>query len=332
MKLNKNIKIFINYFLGPVLFVWLSWSIYNQIKQQPNLEQSWIKIKESFSGPMIYYFLGVILLMIANWSLEAIKWKISVQHVQSVSFARSFRAVLSGLSFSVTTPNRIGEYFGRVLYMDEGNRLRVISLTILGSISQLIITLFFGITGLLLLRTELIQTELQLGSIWINIIIGGGTTALLVLTLFYFRIKWLVKWIEKLPGISKFAYLINELEHINATLLIRLLSVSLIRYLVFVIQYYLLFRFFGVDVNWWQSFWATAVVFFTMSVIPTVALFEIVQKVFVTREIFSIFTLNTLGVGFVTSSIWFINLVVPAAIGSLLIVSIKIFKKGNETN
>ena len=53
----------------------------------------------------------------------------------------------SGVSFSVTTPNRSGEYLGRVLYMDEGNRLRVISLTILGSISQLIVTIFFCIAA-----------------------------------------------------------------------------------------------------------------------------------------------------------------------------------------
>lgn len=281
---------------------------------------------------MIFWFFSVILLMFVNWSLEAVKWKLLVQHIQPVSFIKSFRAVLSGVSFSVTTPNRVGEYLGRVLYMNEGNRLRVISLTILGSISQLIITLFFGFTGLLILKSRLIQTELHLSPTWINIVLTGGIATLLFLTLFYFRIAWLVKWIEKLPRISRFTYLINGLEKVNAALLVKLLSVSMIRYLVFVIQYYLLFRFFAVEVTWWQGFWVTAVVFFIMSVLPTVALFEIVQKVYVAREMFSIFTLNTLGVGFATTTIWFINLVVPAAIGSLLIVSLKIFKKGNEAN
>jgi hypothetical protein len=117
---------------------------------------------------------------------------------------------------------------------------------------------------------------------------------------------------------------------INAAMLVKLLSLSALRYMVFGMQYYLLLQFFGVEVNWWQGFWATAVVFFIMAVIPTIALFEIVQKVYVTKEIFAIFTVNTLGIGFVTTTIWFINLVVPAAIGSLLIFSIKIFKKGNE--
>jgi len=88
-----------------------------------------------------------------------------------------------------------------------------------------------------------------------------------------------------------------------------------------------LFRFFGVDISWWQGFWAIAIVFFIMAIIPSIELFEVVGKTFVTQEIFAIFTVNSLAIGFVTTTIWFINLVVPAAIGSLLILGIKFFKK-----
>ncbi|HET9430922.1 MAG TPA: hypothetical protein VFO70_07085, partial [Chitinophagaceae bacterium] len=123
MKLNRNIKLFINYFLGPVLFLWLSWSIFQHIQEQPNLGKAWQRIKVAFNSPLVWNFVGVVLLMLANWSLEAIKWKISVRPIQEISFFRSFKAVLSGISFSVSTPNRVGEYLGRVLYMDEGNRL-----------------------------------------------------------------------------------------------------------------------------------------------------------------------------------------------------------------
>ena len=48
---------------------------------------------------------------------------------------------------------------------------------------------------------------------------------------------------------------------------------------------------------------------------------------YITKEIFAIFTVNTLAIGFVTTTIWCINLVIPAAIGSLLILGIKFFKK-----
>ena len=328
MRLNKNIKIFLNYVLGPLLFAWLSYSVFKQIKNQPHLEESWLSIKASFTDTRVLNFILVFVLMFVNWSLEALKWKISVQNVQPVSFFRSLKAIFSGVSFSVTTPNRTGEYLGRVLYMDDGNRLRVISLTILGSISQLLVTMFFGLLGLLILQPDITNMELSGWIEWIkNLGIVGGSLAFIVLTVFYFRIGWLVKWIDKIPAIKKYIWLINELEKTDTTLLMRLLSISMLRYFVFATQYFLLFRFFGVEINWWQGFWGIAIVFFIMAIIPSIELFEVAGKAYLTQEIFAIFTVNTLAIGFVTTTIWFINLVVPAAIGSLLILGIKFFKK-----
>lgn len=325
---HKNIKIFLNYVLGPLLFIWLSWSIFKQIRNQAHLEDSWLNIKAAFTDTRIIYFLLVFLLMFVNWSLEALKWKISVQNLQPLSFFRSLKAIFSGVSFSITTPNRVGEYFGRMLYMREGNRLKVISLTILSSLSQLIITISFGLSGLLILQFDIDDVNLPVWLQWVKSIgIAGGIIGLFFLTVFYFRIGWLVKWIDKIPAIKKYIWLINELEKADTTLLIRLLSISLLRYFVFATQYFLLFLFFGVDVNWWQGFWGIAIVFFIMAIIPSIELFEVVGKAYVTQGIFAIFTVNTLAIGFVTTTIWVINLVIPAAIGSLLILGIKFFKK-----
>jgi len=152
---RKSVRTFINYFLGPLLFIWLSYSIYHQVSQQPGLEKSWQHIRESFGGVMIWNLIGTITLMIANWSIETIKWKLAIQKIQRISFFTAFKAVLSGVSFSVTTPNRVGEYLGRVLYMEEGKRIKAISLTIAGSMSQLLITLLMGMVGLLILRTPM---------------------------------------------------------------------------------------------------------------------------------------------------------------------------------
>jgi MFS family permease len=330
MKLNKNIKLFINYFLGPLLFIWLSWSIYRQIKNQPGLEQAWQRIKESFSGPMIWNLLAVLVLMIVNWSLEAVKWKISVKQVQQVSFGKALQAVLSGVSFSVSTPNRIGEYLGRVLYMNEGNRLKTISLTIVGSISQLIVILFMGLIGLFILKDAITEKQLISG-MWMQFIIYGVLVVWIVLTLFYFRLSWIIKWFDRLPGIKRFVYLVKALEDFNATLLLRLLSLSLLRFVIFIVQYYLLFHLFDVAVNPWQAFWAVSVSFLVMAVIPTIAIAELAQRGKVTIAIVGLYSSNELGMTFATAGIWFINLILPAIIGSLLIVRIKkIFSANNE--
>ena len=332
MKLNRNSKIFINYFLGPTLFVWLSWSIYHQIQKQPDLEKAWLAIRNSFHGLLLWNLVAVIVLMIINWSIEAIKWKISVHPVQRVSFIKAFKAILSGTSFSVSMPNRVGEYLGRVLYMDEGNRLKTISITIVGSISQFIITLLMGGIGLLVLKSR-IEAEQLVSSMWMQVIVYGVIAVLIILTLFYFRLSWIIKWVDRLPGTSRFAYLVRTLEDFNATLLLGLLSLSALRFVVFIAQYYLLFRLFGVDVSWWQTFWAVSVSFLVMAVIPSITITELVQRGNVITTIMLLYSSNKLGIGFTTAGIWIINLIVPAIVGSLLILSIKkIYRNKDETN
>lgn len=330
MKLNRNIKIFINYLLGPLLFAWLSWSIYNQVRKQPDLHQAWLDICQSFSSPLVWNLVLVILLMVVNWSIEAIKWKISVRTIQELSFLKAFKAVLSGVSFSVSTPNRIGEYLGRVLYMDEGKRLKTISITIVGSISQLIITLLMGFIGLVVMRKAIESTGL-ISSIWMEVLITGVITALLVLTLIYFRLAGLIRWVDRLPGSSRFAYLVKALEEFNATLLLKLLSLSAIRFVVFIVQYYLLFRLFGVAVSGPEAWWGVSVSFLVMAVIPTFAIAELAQRGFIVKTIMALFSTNKAGILFATAGIWFINLIVPAIAGSLLILSIrKIIKNNNN--
>ena len=331
MKLNRNIKIFINYFLGPILFAWLSWSIYHQIKRQPDLGNAWAGIKASFSSPVLWNLIITVLLMLVNWSVEAIKWKISVKEIQQVSFWKACQAVLSGLSFSVSTPNRMGEYLGRVLYMNEGNRLKTISITIAGSISQLIVTLLMGCIGLVILKQD-IEAKQLISPLWTQVIIYGVALTLAVLTLFYFRLSWLVKWLERLPGSKRFMYLVQALEGLDATLLLKLLSLSLVRFLIFIIQYFLVFRLFNVDMTGGQVLWTVSVAFLVMAIIPTITITELVQRGKVVATIAGLYSMNELGMNLATASIWFINLILPAVIGSVLILRMrKIIGLKNET-
>ncbi|HMR84361.1 MAG TPA: lysylphosphatidylglycerol synthase transmembrane domain-containing protein [Niabella sp.] len=331
MKVNKNIKIFFNYFLGPLLFVWLAWSIYKQVSNQEGLEESLLEIRHSLSSAHILYLVLTILLMMVNWGLEAWKWMLAVRRVQEISFVRAFKAVFSGISFSISTPNSIGEYVGRVLYMSEGNRIKAIALTIVANMSQLIVTFLMGTVALFFLKDHLTAESNIPGSLASGILY---TSAFIVitLTLFYFRLPWLIKIIDKLPQISRFSWAIEAIEHINATLLLKFLSLSVARFVVFSLQYFLLFQLFKVDVSILQSWMGISVMFLIMAIIPTIALFtDLGLKNELSIRLMGLFTNNHLGVSLTSLSIWLINLVVPALIGSLLILGIKnIFKSRNE--
>jgi hypothetical protein len=137
----------------------LSWSVYRQVIRQPDLEKHLVEMKQAITGTEVWKLGLVFLLMFVNWGLEALKWKVLLRQLYRIRFWEAFKAILSGVAFALNTPNRIGEYGGRVLFIPEGKRVRAVSLTLAGSFSQLLVTLLFGSIGLYLLKDRIGGTE-----------------------------------------------------------------------------------------------------------------------------------------------------------------------------
>ncbi len=268
--------------------------------------------------------------MFVNWGLEARKWQISVASISRISFIQAFKAILSGVSFSVTTPNRMGEYLGRMLYMPEGSRLKSISVTLVGSLSQLIITFYSGIAGLIILNKQLVGQGI-LNEVAYRFGLSALCVITIVLTVVYLWVKIIENAFEKWLKNSRYLYLIESLRSFNVQLLLNLLLLSFLRYLVFIVQYFLLFSLFDVVLPLPVVWSVVSVLFLAMAVIPTIALAEVGLRGEISIQLMALFTTNTLGVGIASVTIWLINLVLPAMVGSVLFLSIKVFKRKNET-
>jgi len=329
-RLHKNIKILFNYILGPLLGAWLFYSLYKQVKGQPHLRDSIELIKLAPFGKQALKFWAVVILAFINWGIEARKWQLLVKSLQRISYFVAFKAVLSGVTLSLNTPNRIGEYGGRILYVKEGNRIKAISLSIAGSMSQLIITLLMGCTGLVFLiytQQSSVNFIMGLSFFWVKILLLISTVAACVLLFIFFRLSWLIKIIEKIPPFVKYAHYISVLESFHAKVLLRLLSLSFTRFIVFVIQYILLLQVLNVDITWIQSFWIISILFLVLAIVPSFAIADLGIRGKFSVELLALYSANTVGIIGTTFGIWFINLFVPAIAGSILILGTKIFKE-----
>lgn len=329
IRTRKNIKIIFRYIIAPLLGAWLFYSLYKQIKGQPNLQQSIDLIKEAPFGAQAWKFWIVIALVFVNWGFEAKKWQVLLKTLQPFSFFTAYKSVLSGVTLSLNTPNRIGEYGGRILYVQEGNRIKAISLSIAGSISQLIITLILGCGGLVYLiffQGNHAAPVMGLSVFWLKTLLFLSSCVSLILILFYFRLSWLIKLVEKIPAAGKYVKYISVLDDFTPKLLLRLLSLSFFRYLVFVIQYILLLQVLDVDILWINGFWIISILFLVLAIVPSFAVADLGIRGKFSTELLSFYSANTVGIIGTTFGIWFINLFIPALAGSLLILSIKFFK------
>ncbi len=318
----------------------MAYSLYREINNQKDLHQSWQLIKASAFGKNSWKLVAVVLLMFLNWGIESRKWQVLVRFIEQISFLRAFKAVFAGQSLAVNTPNRIGEYVGRVVYLHEGNRLKGLALIFVGSLSQTIITLLAGLAGLfwmkesvtnslktILTKVGLLEVYPGLVPMVYEVIFYGVLAVVLIMLVVYFELSWLTKLIERLPFVKKYSYLIEKLEDFHWKELTRILSLSVTRYVVFIVQYILLLQVFEVNIPFWQAAGLVSVFFLVLAVVPTISSIELSLRGIAAIELFGLVSTNTLGIIATTVGLWIINLIIPALAGSLFILSIKLFKK-----
>ncbi len=330
MKLSRNFKIFINYFLGPILFVWISISLYSQVIHQPDLPLAWQQMKQAVTGEQSWKLWLSVLLMPVNWGLETLKWYVLVNKFQKLSFRKAFESVLSGLSLAMNTPNRIGEYGGRVVYLAPAFRMKGVALAIVSSVGQLLITLIFGWVALLIMKAQLYQVQLSgthFSVILLQVFQYSVLFFIIITGLFFFRMQLLAKMLKWIPWLKEKLSFTEVLENLSNRAYLQVLFYSFLRFIVFALQYVLIWQALQADISWWQGFWSVALIFLVMAIVPSFAIADVGIRGKVAISIAGLFSSNSIALLTGTVGIWLLNLVLPALLGSLLLLTIKIFKE-----
>jgi hypothetical protein len=139
--------------------------------------------------------------------------------------------------------------------------------------------------------------------------------------------QWVIKLLKWIPFVQKKFSFAFVLEHLKSSVMAEILFYSFLRFIVFAVQYILIWQALEVDVSWWQGFWSIALMFLIMALIPSFAIAEIGIRGKVALGILGLFSTNMLGILAGTVTIWLLNLVLPALLGSLFLLTIKIYKE-----
>lgn len=332
--MTKRIRLLLNYVIGPVLFIWFSCSIYYKIQEQKDVLQSWQEIVIAANTGNFWSLLLVVLLMLANWGIEARKWQIQTTNMENLSFMAAFKAIFAGQAMGFSTFNRIGEPAGRALFLKDGNRLRGVILSFVGSMAQIITTFVMGALCLLYLRIYMLDSNHQLPGLsifWLDSLIYIIVVGVSLFSLAYFRMPALIELLERVPIVTKYRFFIERLEAFSYSQLFRILGYSFLRFFVFLLQYYLMSRIFDIPIFWLNVFALVGVLLLVLAIVPTITLAELGLRGQVSLILFGLFTSNSLGIIAMAASIWIINLLLPAIIGTIFVLGVKIFKSKSIT-
>ncbi|MDO8997858.1 lysylphosphatidylglycerol synthase domain-containing protein [Sediminibacterium sp.] len=329
LRLTKGAKNFLNYIVGPLLFLWLAWSIYQQVQNQSDLTQSWKFIQSALYGPSSYKIAIVGILMLINLGLEAKKWQLQVGGIEQLGFFQSYRAVLAGQAMGLNTINRIGEPAARAAFLQEGNKIRGVMLSLVGGMAQTIATFGMGTIFLLYMRFQILDEQRQIAGLsifWLDGLIYVITMGISLFTLAYFRISVLIQLIERIPFVHKYKFFLEKLEDFHWKELVQLLLLSLLRYLVVLTQYYFLMQVFDVNIFWVDAFSLVGVMFLVLGIVPSIAFVELGFRGKVSVLLLGMMSTNTVGIIATIAGIWLINLILPAIAGTLFILGVRIFR------
>lgn len=294
--------------------------------------------QDKFGVTQLLSILLVIALMPLNWGLETHKWVALMRPIEQLGFGKAFRAVLAGLTVSLFTPNRVGEYGGRMLMVSAENRIRSVFATLVGSMSQWLVLVAGGLLGLFfLLLSENVPDSFSFYA-WTVLLLGIGLLSFVAFC--YFRLPWVTRYAMHWKLTRKWASQLhkNLFRHYHYKELSQALRLSGLRYLVYSVQYFCLLACFGFEMSWLESFSAILFVFLLQTGLPIPPSAGLLARGSIAVWVFGWFTMDSdypvlalqSAVLVSTFTLWLINVLLPACMGGLFILKTMPSKQENE--
>ena len=290
--------------------------IYSQLATNDKLD--WEKFIVLFQKNQSVLGISFILLLsILNRFFEILKWQNLVSYLHKISLPEATKQVLGALTAGLFTPNGVGEYAGKALFFEKSKAKIIVFLNLICNGIQMILSIVFGILGLWFLGFRF----------WVLGILGISIF-LILFSVFLKKINIKGYSIERM---------IRKIHEIPKAIHQKNIFLAICRYLVFSHQYYFLFLAFDVNLPYLTMMATIASVYFLASSLPTFQFLDFAVKGSVAVYFFGILGVNEWIVVFISTLMWFLNIVLPVIIGSYYVMNYKILTpalskgEGNET-
>jgi hypothetical protein len=283
--------------------------------------------RQNLNSGSIALLLIILFLMPLNWLFEVFKWRVQMQSLEKICFGEATKGVLAGLSVSLFTPNRIGEFGGKLFFVKHQNRPSAFFATIMGSLSQWLVIVGFGLTGLSYLFVHKSGPKYFQDSAFYFICFIGLLFSLALL--FYFRTAFIVSYLKKYAFFRKYFEKLssNQLINYSNSDLFLLILFSKLRYLIYAVQFYLLIFCFGFNPEITVAFAAITLIFLLQTAVPMPASLGLPARGSIAVFVFGwltdvednqILALQS-GILMATFLLWIINVFIPALFGMIFL-------------
>ena len=297
---KENTVRMLEIFCGVLACCFLGFKLYSYDHYQLLLEE-WTKAHTWHWNAAVI----ALVLLCPNLLLEAAKWKTLLSPLGKRSFLDACKDVCKGSVGAFITPNRVGEFPYRAMFLPSAWRVSAVALGVVGSLTQMMLISIVGIPSLSILSRLLPSFE------WGNTIIR-----VLVLMILMCIACVGVACLNSTQRLwREFIMALQSLGYYGA---VKVLIFTLGRYLVFSAQFWLMLEFCGVSLSLMQALLAIPAYYFLVTFTPSVNVAELAVRGSWAVIALSPFTDNTPAVILTASLVWVVNGLFPLLIGLFL--------------
>lgn len=280
-------------------------------------------LKRTLSFQNLFLFLMIFLMTFTNWGLEAKKWQILANQVETVSFKDAFKSVLIGLSLGFISQADLGDLAGKLALIKNENRKKSTGAVLLGGVIQTYISLIFGTLGLAYFMIKVFSATTTLEYLIFCLCLLGIIIGIILL---YNRknIDLLFNSFSFLAASKPFLIILKSYSNVAIG---QVFALSALRHLIFSIQFLIILLIFQIELPIIVLMMIIFLIFFVKTIIPSVSFIsDLGIRSMTSLYLFEFYKINPSLVIASTFTLWFINILLPVLMGTFIFLRLKRYK------
>ncbi len=250
------------------------------------------------------YLIFAVVLLPVNWLLEVYKWHLLQYSTLQLSFYQSWKNVMKGVSFGLIMPQQLGDAIGKMEQSTSKDRWDIGILSLFGGFVQSFMALMGGVVGVAFLF------ENELGIAMVSIMTMG---MVVVMGCIFYSVEIL----QILQSIFLFKFLTSLNFKVTKIILLKVVVLSLLRYLVFVSQFVLVLHLFANSYDKMKVISAVMLTYFGKTFIPALNVFgDLGIREFSALWSFSYTSIAASTVFLCSMLVWILNILLPMLLGA----------------
>jgi hypothetical protein len=315
----------LNFILKSIIILGVGYALYDKIASEDELPQMLDNINTYLVFPNLYLLFFAFLLMPLMLWAESYRWLLLVKKIvpeESATLRKSVKAMLSGQTLGMFIPYRIGKIGGRIVVYATDKKWELVVITLFDGEGMKMLYDLAGLGGAVYILYR--YFEIDYGT---SVLIGIGVfLILLVRFYFFFNVKILIRWLTRFSQLERIVRKLKVIQEYDKIELYKVLQVSVFRMLLNFLQYYLLLRFFHVEVGLLKAFVLIGAIYFFVANLPLPALAGLFARIHIALFIWSQFSDNVISISSIPFLLWIFNSLIPALVGSIFVMNLNIAK------